>query len=1030
MNSALEVKRAIFDIHTSNVRELDSHVLRLERRFGDKIFAIAYVDLSDSVVDRANTLRNFQEGLLGDDFFNGDSDLRWNSYLYFWAGPHSTHSSGFNQAKNAIERDRHFARKFVVTDHELLQRLDGNTRPIESEKPMLTDVSEVWASSLRAASLGVVLEQRARTTTLEAILDGTAFRAEPSSGSAEPIAVHRDALGDGKLRELSIGAFRKVHGGKSFEFADVNLIVGVNGKGKTSLLEAIETLYCGRVRRDSKATFQEIVGTVRMPDGRFETVKATAAVATAKARNTAWYGRTDNQASAISQGFTRFNFLDTDAAFRLSAEESSDQIKADLSRLLVGPDTSKLWNHISSLAREASDRLRTTRERLPAERRQIELLTAEVTRLKSMPSQATVTLQTLKSRMKDLGTVALIPDDALMSDGTRSMLAEIQKRLSSALAGSPNPEITKADFERSLRQMQTLGEQVHRLATDEDVHISTVEHASRRLEELKAISAALERWSALVAANVPAQARATQELQKAVANLRNALAVAVLPTDISDEYRSVPLYDAASISRAKTSKAIEDEKVASTALAQQQRLGERLSALRADVSAVSRSYLEHSGDEEHCPVCGTTHGPGELIAKLESMLGSSDASTVVALRQSLQFSREELAKARKDEESLKNILILAESLRIDTKLNVATALETIETARKQLDADNTALEAARAHFAQVAASGVNWSDWQTVLKEVSSLLSEEDIEDVIFISKALESARDELQNLQDKRLEALENLQAIRNEVASLTKGVVANTSTARETLAAIKHLQAALGDINKLLAEVTSHIQVIQDEPLRLVLGRVDSAALAVDRALHAKGAEEQAAGELSAKETELASATKRFQVGDKARENLERAAAVLSELVAKHSLEQATSDAFQSIRERVSNVFAQIHSPPEYELGTFDDELGFLIRKDDGVQHALNQVSTGQRAALALSIFLASNASAKSAPPVILIDDPVAHIDDLNTLSFLDYLRELTLRSDKQIFFATADARLAALFERKFEFLGKERFRKISLT
>jgi exonuclease SbcC len=908
--------------------------------------------------------------------------------------------------------------------------LDGNARAIESEKPMLTDVSEVWASMLRASSLGVVLEQRARTATLEAILDGTAFHAEPSNGPSKPIAVRRDALGDGKLCELSIGMFRKVHGGKSFRFADVNLIIGANGKGKTSLLEAIETLYCGRVRRDSKATFNEIVGTVRMSDGRFEPIKATTAVATAKARNTAWYGRTDNQASAISEGFTRFNFLDTDAAFRLSAEESPEKIKADLSNLLVGPETSKLWNHISNLAKETSDRLRTTRERLPAERRQIELLTAEVARLKSMPSQATVTLQTLKSQMRELGAVSVLPDDALMSDGTRSMLVEIQKHLSNALASDPNPEITKADFERSLRQIQTLSEQVHRLATNEDIHISTVEHASRSLDELETTSAALERWSALVVANVPAQARAAQELQIAVANLRNALAVAVLPTDISDEYQSVPLYEAGSISRAKALKATDDEKVASTALAQQQRLGEKLSALRADVSAVSRSYLEHSGDEEHCPICGTTHGPGELIAKLEAMLSSSDASIVVALRQSIQFSREELAKARKDEASLKNLLILAESLRIDTKLNVAAALEIIETARKQLDANNTALEATRAHFAQVAASGVNWSDWQTVLVEVTSLLPEEGTEDVALIAKALESAREKYQHSQVTRHEALESLQAIRTKVASLTTGVVANAGKARDTLIVIKRVQASLGDINKLLAEVTSHIQVMQDEPIRLVLGRVDSAILLADRALHAKKAEEQAAGELSAKETELASATKRFQVGDRARENLERAAAVLHELVTKHSLEQATTDAFQAIRDRVSNVFAQIHSPPEYELGAFDDELGFLVRKDDGVRHAINQVSTGQRAALALSIFLASNASAKSAPPVLLIDDPVAHIDDLNTLSFLDYLRELALRSDKQIFFATADARLAALFERKFEFLGEERFRKILLA
>lgn len=64
----------------------------------------------------------------------------------------------------------------------------------------------------------------------------------------------------------------------------------------------------------------------------------------------------------------------------------------------------------------------------------------------------------------------------------------------------------------------------------------------------------------------------------------------------------------------------------------------------------------------------------------------------------------------------------------------------------------------------------------------------------------------------------------------------------------------------------------------------------------------------------------------------------------------------------------------------------------------------------------------------PVILIDDPVAHIDDLNALSFLDYLRDLTVTSKKQVFFATADARIAALFTRKFSFLG-DNFKRIKL-
>jgi len=79
------------------------------------------------------------------------------------------------------------------------------------------------------------------------------------------------------------------------------------------------------------------------------------------------------------------------------------------------------------------------------------------------------------------------------------------------------------------------------------------------------------------------------------------------------------------------------------------------------------------------------------------------------------------------------------------------------------------------------------------------------------------------------------------------------------------------------------------------------------------------------------------------------------------------------------------------------------------DGSEASLSEISSGQRAAFALSIFLAQNAQLTLAPPVILMNDPIAHVDDLNSLSFLDYLREIALTNQRQIFFATADDKLA---------------------
>ncbi len=156
-------------------------------------------------------------------------------------------------------------------------------------------------------------------------------------------------------------------------------------------------------------------------------------------------------------------------------------------------------------------------------------------------------------------------------------------------------------------------------------------------------------------------------------------------------------------------------------------------------------------------------------------------------------------------------------------------------------------------------------------------------------------------------------------------------------------------------------------------------------------------------------------------------KAQSVLDNIIEKYSLEQAMESAIQENRREIETIFSYIHSPAEFSgLGS---SLTTLIRKVDGSESNLNNISAGQRTAFALSIFLAKNSQQAAAPPVILVDDPIAHLDDLNALSFLDYLREIAIAGKKQIFFTTANEKLASLFERKFDFLGNEDFCRIDL-
>ena len=251
--TSIESVQEVISKYFEHVESLGDGVLRGQRVYKDKPYAVAYVDLSDAVVERSQNLTNFQENLLGADFFSPDSDLRWNSYLYFLAGPKSLASNQFREAKMRIEADRHFARKFVLEADDLILHL---CEPAAKESPgpaQVDDVGETWAGILRAASLGSFLDQPARKTTLENIANGVAFKAEATPATSKVVS-KADPLANGFLRNLTVGPFRRVNLGKPFAFGDINLIVGANGTGKTSLLEAIEALYCGRVRRGSRCS--------------------------------------------------------------------------------------------------------------------------------------------------------------------------------------------------------------------------------------------------------------------------------------------------------------------------------------------------------------------------------------------------------------------------------------------------------------------------------------------------------------------------------------------------------------------------------------------------------------------------------------------------------------------------------------------------------------------------------------------------------------------------------------------------------
>jgi exonuclease SbcC len=116
------------------------------------------------------------------------------------------------------------------------------------------------------------------------------------------------------------------------------------------------------------------------------------------------------------------------------------------------------------------------------------------------------------------------------------------------------------------------------------------------------------------------------------------------------------------------------------------------------------------------------------------------------------------------------------------------------------------------------------------------------------------------------------------------------------------------------------------------------------------------------------------------------------------------------------ISTFFIAFQRPYEFEAVTLQEDGSLVVKeKDDGDEVSPDSLSSGQRAALALAIFITNNLAHETAPPLMLLDEPFAYLDDVNTVSFFNLLIELATREERQIIFATANQDIADLLERK---------------
>ena len=1000
-------------------------VFRAAQSFGGRDYAVRYFDLTGKLDEAASHLREYQEDLMAETYFGTDapSDLRWNHYLYFVATDEDAVRHDFRVLKSQLESDRTYARKAVLTEHDV-EALGSGSPDLPASPPL--DVAAQWAHRLDELGLSFILDDGISAPEAARLISKGVRQPSARQATFDPLSEAERLAGSGFLNNLTIQGFRKYPTTKQFTFGSVNLIFGRNGSGKTSLLEAIEYLYCGANKRGAdrlpgtKLSGAFVGGSVKLVASSTSPTPSQQ-----RSRNAHWYSRVDVKKATVCDSFGKFNFLDTDAAVHLSREDdSNDRLTADVARLILGAEAEKLSNKMERVAekieaehKEKAHDARDIRQRLADARARLELIRKvpltsdsaftgllETLRLcgwRSIPKTKTAA-QTIASDLRAAVVAAkrVAKFEASIGTDERLSLADRRRQL-------------VEDIEAARKKLSDLQASLKQLVSDRE-SVSLADHRLRVLQELQRYvqTGLQDKLSELLAARARVDQRSV-----GLASLDGEDLVAVDESEFDSVLLTVALSAQDEVKRWETSLRERTSEVKGIEAA-----FSSIAVLRQRMIEAGAELIARAGDPDHCPICHTQFEPGHLKRLMDETLKEGPSEVLSIAQSRLLEAKESLARAADRQRFLQLLNTFVGSGRA---VSLREAIDAVRSARTALEADRERSKGLESAIAALAEQGLTESDMRSHLRALglSTAPSPEELDGLI------ESATKDLA----QHLKSVDNGNAqVADHLLSLSKlsGQAGRQSDADPSV----HIQLmtdrlATLDVQLSAVQTLESVldrQIASDVPLEL---RLEQATDQLARLQAALDVEAHATSSATTEEHKISSLANALEERVGESDRLSKALAMLQDLLAKSRAGEFVNEVLRSNAAEISRIFSAIHAPNEFTINAQSGGLK-IIRDATSAPATLNQMSTGQRAAYALSLFLAMNARLRAGPPLIVLDDPIAHIDDLNILSFLDHLRDLALTGSRQIFIATADDKLAALVRQKFRFLGSERFKDIPLS
>ncbi|MGA6118711.1 hypothetical protein [Sphingobacterium anhuiense] len=1009
-----------------NVSQIEQReIYRCVKKNEEQIpYEINYIDFSDDWINC--NIEQYLETVLNSDFYSSQGFLQWNFYYYFI----STDSKINDNKKKIkeIEINQDFARKSVLnfTAFKKLQ-LSWNAIGTFSTKDIERDLYSTWIDILKQNDLHFVYADNVRSykKSTEDYLDGTqSFTAE------NDIYINEDSTIKSlkRIDKLNLETYRKYPIIKSFTLGKVVLAHGPNATGKTSFLDSIELIITGKCSRQKNLPSYQINLTDDKGNLYSYPEKSSNVY---KERDSKWFKNYTTRGNNLNGNFNRFNYFTSDAAYELKKKEDNQDLDLEkvIADIALGQEVNRLEEKILGFRKRFGDINDSLQSDLLKLTKDNQLRQTEIEALKRDNTNTIDYKNRFSQELKNRKWKEFNNDNE--SEYIHQTSAQIQI-VEECLGKLKNPlnslkEVTRANVLAQFIKVSNLQnelkiakEKIHKLK-----HEQITQHSeSNKIQNKSLILQGLARYfSHPHIDSLFGLDEKISEIDRKINNEQNINSL-FLSLPLTEQF--ITFYDEKTIPEIGNEIEIKQNLVLAAQLKTQHDIQEledgigRLNQILTDIKSSGQEFIKLNTDATNCPLCGTNFEKDKLILAIEETKHQLSSTQILQnLKEDREKMKTEISLIEFEKEITQRLIELSLFQPNYRNIPLKSVIEDLESKSKlisDLTYQKIELETILMRF---NLENLNEQEFDKLLTEWSTYskmkMTKEDFYRInLEESKHFQKTReiDETTSEIIKRTEykilnlytpTLPNDRTIANELFYLeeainnfsilelhilipdNKGIHEYLIDLSYVIASFSHYEKAFKEDKAILSSITAFQKIIEDN---------------LDKIYTIKS------------------------VKDKA----QFAFTILDELLIKHNKNEYLKDYLSKNRKEIVEIFKLIHSPKEFNDIELEGDRILLISGDE--KRTLDQISTGQRAALALSIFLTLNNKLRNGPGIILLDDPITYVDDLNILSFLDYLRKLVLNSNKQIIFATANNDLAFLFKMKFGFLNRENFTEFKFT